>query len=234
LLERAASRIGLRAMEGPDVFYCVLSSAERELFPRTWRVDSRRVFFTPYHHTLRADELAQPAPDGYGVFAGGDSMRDYGPLIEAAQGVPADVTLATRDPSILRYPQLPPNVRAGPVPPGRFLEAMRAARVVVVPLIDGERSAGQQTYLNAMAMGKIVVATDTPGVRDYVTHGTTGLVVPPGDAVAMADALRWALEPANEAEAREMRARARDVVRDEFTPDRYVARVLGVVASVLE
>jgi len=230
-LERAASRAGLRALEGPAVFYCVLSSAESELFPRTWGVDPARVFFTAYHHTLRKDELAHTDP-GDGVFAGGDSMRDYRPLIDAARSVPADVTVATRDASLLRQ-GLPANVRAGPLPPERFLERMRAARVVVVPLIESERSAGQQTYLNAMAMGKIVIATDTPGVRDYIAHGETGLVVPPRDAAAMAEALRWAVDPANEPAARDMRARARDVVRTEFTPDRYVARVLRVVKSVL-
>ena len=38
-------------------------------------------------------------------------------------------------------------------------------------------------------MGKAIVATDTPAMRSYITHGVNGLLVKEGDADEMHDAL---------------------------------------------
>lgn len=223
-LDRWAGRALLRAIDTPRVTYCVLSSDELELFPRTWSVDPRRVVFTPFCLTFDDDELAAPTSEDGGVFAGGDSVRDYRPLLEVAPTLDAPVTIATR---VLAGVDAPEPVRVGPVPHAEFNRLLRAARVVVVPLAAGlERSAGQQTYLNAMAIGKLVVVTDSPGARDYVEHGVTGLVVPPDDAAALADALRWALRPGEEQRA--MRERAREVARSRFGVDAYFERLRAI------
>jgi len=50
--------------------------------------------------------------------------------------------------------------------------------------------AGPSVLVDAMALGRAVIATDTPGTRDYVDDGVTGWLVPPGDPDAMADAIR--------------------------------------------
>lgn len=47
--------------------------------------------------------------------------------------------------------------------------------------------------LEAMRAGVPVVATDVVGTRDAVVHGVTGVLVPPDDAAAVADATRWML-----------------------------------------
>lgn len=227
-LDRAARNIGLGAIESPRVVYCVLSSDERRLFPVTWRVDPARVVFTPFYYTINEEDLAAPTSEDGGVFAGGDSLRDYEPLLRASRSLQAPVTVATRLLDGRR--DLPVNVSAGRVAHTRFMELMRKASVVVVALArTSERSAGQQTYLNAMAFGKLVIVPDVIGVRDYISNGKTGLIVPPGDTEALAAALRWALDPSNRASVSEMAARAREDVRARFSPDLYVERILEVV-----
>ncbi|MEA2358044.1 MAG: hypothetical protein QOI62_1304 [Solirubrobacteraceae bacterium] len=234
-LDALANRAGVRAIDRGAVTYCVLSRTELELLPRVWGVSPARVAFTPYHYRLTAEDLREPCPPGTGVFAGGDSMRDYGPLIAAAAQVDVPVTITTVRPDVAGHRALPPNlVATGRVPHARFIDLLRGAAIVVVGLEPGiQRSAGQQTYLNAMALGKATVVTDSPGVRDYVEDGRTGLIVPPGDAQALAQALRWLKDPANRAEVDALRARARDVARTVFTPERYAASVLAVVQRAL-
>jgi glycosyltransferase involved in cell wall biosynthesis len=46
-----------------------------------------------------------------------------------------------------------------------------------------------RVLIEAMAMGKAVVATDAGGVPEIVRNGVTGILVPPGDPAAMATAL---------------------------------------------
>lgn len=228
-LDRLTTRLGLRALDGPHVAYCVLTRWERERFAATWGIDPERVFVTPYCHTLSDADLAAPTSTRGGVFAGGNSLRDYGPLVAAAGELDVPVTLATK---LLDGP-LPANVTAGPVPYERFFELLRNARAVVVPLADrDDRTAGQQTYLNAMALGKAVIVTDSPGVREYVEDGRTGIVVPPGDPAALARAMRWALDPANAAAVKQMTAAAAHTARTTFSPDRYAQALLAVAEKI--
>ncbi len=227
-LRRILGRAAVRALDGPQVVYGVLSTAELESFPATWGVARERVRFVPFLYTWTDDELGD-VPEGDGsVFAGGDSLRDYGPLIAAAARLDVPVTVATR------RTDLPPaaggDVRIGPLSEVDYRAAARRSSIVVVPIAPGlGRSAGQQTYLNAMAMGKLVVVTDTPGARDYVEDRQTGLVVPPGDADALQRTLAWATDPAHRDEVDAIRLRGRDDVLWRFGPEQHVAAILAIV-----
>ncbi len=72
---------------------------------------------------------------------------------------------------------------------------LRAADVLCAPSLGGE-SFGM-VLTEAFAHGTPVVASDIPGYRDVVRHDVDGLLVPRGDATALAEALRdLALDPA--------------------------------------
>jgi len=203
MVKRAVARL-----DGEHVTYCVLSEEERDLFADAFSIPRERVACTPFGHMLwsRADG---PTTDGGYVFAGGDSLRDYGTLIAALQGQEVPVRLATNR----RFDHLPSNVRAGAVPYDDYVELLAGARLVVVPLRTVRRSAGLITYLNAMALGKPVIVSDTPAVREYVEHERTGLVVPPEDVDALRGAIEWALDDRNRQEVEAMGKRARASVR---------------------
>jgi glycosyltransferase involved in cell wall biosynthesis len=150
-------------------------------------------------------------------------------LLEVAPGLPARVTIASA--SLERRSQ--GNLTVARVAHDEFNRLLRAAAVVVVPLARAERSAGQQTYLNAMALGKIVVVTDAPGVDDHIQDGVTGLVVPGGEPRALAEATSWALDPANAVKADAIRAAAREAAREQYSPDAYFQRIAEVAAGGL-
>ena len=63
------------------------------------------------------------------------------------------------------------------------------ARAHVFVLPTYYREGLPRTILEALAVGRAVVTTDMPGCRDAVSHGENGLLVPPRDAAALADAL---------------------------------------------
>ena len=132
------------------------------------------------------------------AFSAGYALRDYDLLLEAAPLISAPIWIGTH-PALLghRAAGMPSNVTVSHVPRGEFLERLRRASAVVVPLERRQdRSAGQTTYLTAMALGKIVVVTDSIGVSDHIEDGRTGFIVPPGDSRALAAAITAVLDPA--------------------------------------
>ena len=123
------------------------------------------------------------------------------------------------------------NVIAGPVSAARYDELLRGSDVVVVPMEAREdRSSGQGTMLAAMALGKPLVVNDAPGVRDYVTDGETGVVVPRSDPAALAAVLQRLMAD-DELRARMGTAAEREV-QQRFLRPHYVQRVLQLVDAL--
>jgi glycosyltransferase involved in cell wall biosynthesis len=77
--------------------------------------------------------------------------------------------------------------------------------------------------IEAMAAGRPVIATAVGGVRDVVSDGWTGLVVPPSSARALADAM---LRLASDRESRHrLGAAARREIASRFFPGRLVSEI---------
>ncbi len=232
-LTRLGRASAMRMIDRAVARYCVYTTAELEDFPRTWGVDPAKMAFTPYYYNLSDEELGQvPTSEGH-VFSGGDSLRDYETLLEAAAGLP-EVPFHVA--SARFRPDAPPrNAAVGRVPHERYIQLIRSASVVVVPMRAGVvRTAGLETFITAMAMGKLIIASDSPGVRDYVDAGRTGLIVPPGDAAALREAIAWSLDPATSGEAAAVAAAGRETARREFSPEAFIAKLLDVAEDALE
>ena len=205
----SVARLGVRALDGEHVTYCVFSEEERDLFTQTFSIPRERVVCVRFAHSLWS-RVDGPIGDGGYVFAGGDSLRDYETLAAAVGGLDVPVRIGTNNP----LGALPANVTGGPVTPHEYDELLANARVVVVPMRAAvRRGAGLITYLNAMALGKPTIVSDTPAAREYVEHERTGLLVAPEDPAALRGAIEWAFDPGNADEVREMGRRARESVR---------------------
>ena len=83
-----------------------------------------------------------------------------------------------------------------------------------------------------LASGLPVVATRVGGNPALVDDEVTGLLVPPGDAAALAKAIiRLADDPVL---AERLGTRAREVVRSHFSLDRMLSRVQALYERALE
>jgi glycosyltransferase involved in cell wall biosynthesis len=153
-------------------------------------VDHR--FFAP-RETAEDPEDAMDAEDAFILSVGRDQSRDHPLLIEAVRG--SGVRLRLVGPVAESLSAVPPEVETitslGHVAYRRLLA--RAA-VVAVPTTAPAYPSGQTVVLEAMAMGKPVVVTDSPAMREYVTPGVTGELVAPGDPGALARALQALLD----------------------------------------
>jgi phosphatidyl-myo-inositol alpha-mannosyltransferase len=110
--------------------------------------------------------------------------------------VPATLTLVGASPAEIASMLLDDRgVRAlGKVSEEQKLAELASAEVLCAPSLRGE-SFGM-VLTEAFAASTPVVASDIPGYRDVARNGVDGMLVPPGDALALAEALRaLALDP---------------------------------------
>jgi glycosyltransferase involved in cell wall biosynthesis len=104
-------------------------------------------------------------------------------------------------------------------------ELLCSATVAVVPSVWAE--AFGLTVVEAMAAGVPVVASAVGGIPELVDPDVTGILVPPGDAAALADALRRLIQDPALREQMGGKARAAAVARFSHT------RVANELAAVL-
>lgn len=163
-------------------------------------------------------------PTGDYVLAAGRELRDWTTLARAVEGLEMEVR-------VLGARGLKPGSSLRILPQvGRrqFLELAAGARALVVPLMETARAAGQLTVLDAMSVGRAVVATRAAGTEDYVTD-RRGILVPPGDP----DALRAALRRVYDIEiATTMGRAAFEAARGPLSLERFVASVDGEARSI--
>lgn len=206
----------------------VQSSYEVAAHARELGVPPAKFVFVPYHATLY--DTPYTVTDGDYVFAGGDSDRDYRSLLEAARALPSPVRIAALRREHFSGLEIPKNVEIFAASHQEFVSQMAGAAAVVVPMKGGLLHAGgQQTWLNAMTMGKPVVVAHG-AAHEYIEDHVTGSLVRPGDSAAMARAL---LELLRDRElARRIGEQAKQASAA-FTPEKFFERVFGVVDESL-
>ena len=229
----------LRFVESHIDRFCMMSSSQREfaleklhvprkkIVPLRWFVDQR--FWRP----MEAVEDI--------ISSSGREFRDYATLVEALRGtlischIAAKVTPGKKDEWIAdlrREGALPPNVRLGINETlSEVRQVLARSRFVVVPLFPCDQDVGSTVILEAMAMGKPVIVSRIEGQRDIVQHDVTGIYVPPGDPIALREAI---LSLWNDPQrVVEMGKRAREYVEQYHTFDAWVDKVKHIVEEVI-
>lgn len=106
-------------------------------------------------------------------------------------------------------------------------DAYARARFVVLPLNAVDAAAGVMCISEAMAMGKAIITTNSPGIRDYVKPAVSGLVVPIADARALAEAIDELMS--DPTRCAEIGVHNRDWAVRAMSIERYVDRVCGLL-----
>jgi glycosyltransferase involved in cell wall biosynthesis len=109
------------------------------------------------------------------------------------------------------------------------LEVMRLLNVVVHASITPEPFG--RVIVEAMALKKPIIATKAGGPEEIIRHGETGLLVPPGDVEALADAILLVMT--DKTLATKLGETGFRSAMEKFSIDRHVEAVQNVYLSVL-
>ena len=112
----------------------------------------------------------------------------------------------------------------------QLTRAYREAQVIIFPSLVEEPFG--RVGIEAMAVGRPVVAFDVGGVREWLTHGETGFLVPRGDVKKMAEFTGLLLE--NPDLANRLGSTARERALSSFDRERMVSRWEQVLKETIE
>jgi len=108
----------------------------------------------------------------------------------------------------------------------------RVADIFVLPCVvaaDGSRDITPNALIEAMAMQLPVVSTAVGGVPEIVEHGVSGLVVPPGNVAAFADAIAALIRDPDRAALMGVAARRR--VEEKFDIAKNIQRYVELFSD---
>ncbi len=226
-LDRELRRMYLRLIFQAAWRVVTYTRRQAEVFARTFELPGETFEVIYYYHTLFDTKLR--STQGQYIFSGGDYTRDYKLLIEAVRPLPYPVVIAALHRDYFDGIPIPKHVQIITVSHNEFLNLIAGAGLVVLPLqAELLHSGGQQTFLNAMSLGKAVVVADELGADEYISDGVTGIVLKPGDTGALREAIQTLMQ--NPERARAM-GEAAKVAADQFTPRRFFDAVLEMARA---
>ena len=230
-----------------DKFF-VYATRQKEFIEDRWDVPAERVIFTPFmvdaefFHPDRApgDSAIVPAlrrNDSPVICSVGLEFRDYPTLLAAVEDLDVQVVIAAASPWSKREDstagqEIPGNVTVSRFTQYELRDVYAESAFVVMPLYENEFQAGVTTLLEAMAMQKAVICSQTAGQTDVISNNEDGLYVPPEDADALRQAIVSLLDRPEEAERMGQNGRKR--IEEYMSLACYVKRLNTHVQGALE
>jgi glycosyltransferase involved in cell wall biosynthesis len=196
-------------------------------------LDENRIYHLPLF--LPRENFWEGEQDqGYMLFLGRlEAIKGLDILIEAARrvkDVPLLIAGSINEPLASQLPEiLPENARYVGLKHGQELaDLTHNALAIVLPSICYENQ--PFSILEAFASGKPVISSELGGMMELVAHRERGLLVKPGDSVALADAMHWAVT--NRILIKDMGRNARQYALENHSPEKHYQSLIDIYSRV--
>jgi glycosyltransferase involved in cell wall biosynthesis len=175
------------------------------------------------------ESALRPEEGSYVAFVGRVSAeKGIATLLEAGRLCRLPLRIAGQMDGTIRPKAIPDNVKfVGHLPRAEIAGFLGGARYVVVPSICAE--VASLSALEAMAAGLPVIASRIGGLPESVPEAA-GVLVPPGDPVALADAMTELWHDAQRLRA--MGAAGREHVRLHHSEEAYYRQLIVIYSSL--
>lgn len=108
-----------------------------------------------------------------------------------------------------------------------FMKKTAECKITALPIVPNlKRSVGDQTILNAMFYGKIVIATDSIGPRNYIINGVNGFLVRESDPKSWIEIINLVLQM-DKYEIEKITSNALYTAKEVFSEKNRLIRILN-------
>lgn len=236
LLQRLVFRLGRRLIAEVQPH----SPEEIEQYHRDFGIPEHLIRPLPWSTSLTGYDIVRRTPREDIVVTGGNSYRDYPTLLAAAARFtwPLEIGLPKGSPERRRVKSLVRRHGNSRLVSDwtyhQYWERIANAQVFAMAITPGlTRCTADQTMLNAMSLGAIVVATDSVSSRLYIRHGINGFLVPESSVDAWVDAVN-AIRELPDGDRRRISQQAEHDATTLFGEEARLRRTLLRAASHIE
>jgi glycosyltransferase involved in cell wall biosynthesis len=173
-------------LDSKKIHYVLFSNFEKPLYSKSFNMDEKRIFYVPYGDLSEkgipeagmstASEIKNEGPF---YFSGGGSNRDYLALIETFKSLSLKLVIAcSKFNHEVNEKIIPSNIKVLRDIPSEIFDAyVRLSKACIIPIKYDTGAAGQSCLLRYMKYGKIIIATETGIIREYIEDGISGVLV---------------------------------------------------------
>jgi glycosyltransferase involved in cell wall biosynthesis len=173
-------------LDSRRIQYVLFSNFEKKLYRESLSLSESRLFYVQYgdlsHQMIHPDAevtLMKEIDEEEFFFSGGYSNRDYLSLIETFKTLPYKLVIVCSALNTeIDESAIPPNIKVLRELPSDLFDAyVKASKACIIPIAHDTGAAGQSCLLRYMKYRKIIIATDTGIIREYITDGFSGILV---------------------------------------------------------
>lgn len=207
-------------------------------FLKSLGLPDEKNFHLPYgidYDFFQREGRVEKRAERYILSSGRDIARDYKTLIEAVEGLPVKLIIATLPRNLNGVTKWPSNVTVEKFNQEQLASLMKGAEFIVIPTIPestlvGSDCSGQYALLRSMTCGRAVITTERTTLAEYFTSGVHGLTVKPQSVSALREAIMtlWN-DPARSAE---MGRAGQKKIKTEFTMEIFSKKLADIFKEV--
>jgi glycosyltransferase involved in cell wall biosynthesis len=211
--------------------FVVHTRRECEIYSQWLGLPRERFEFIPYQ-SAEIPILYEENTTAPFVASIGSAHRDFPTFFAAIEKLKIPAIVASGKVALTGL-DIPPSVSTPfDIHKKDCLRLAQEARINVIPMRKDDlvTAAGQVTIVEAMRMGRAIIASRCNGAEDYIIHGETGLLVEPGSLIDLSYAIEllW-----NDAELRNRLGLAARAYATEHFSDEASGRAMGKILNQL-
>ncbi|MCS6815313.1 MAG: glycosyltransferase family 4 protein [Cyanobacteria bacterium] len=213
-------------------YFVVHSRREIDIYHQWLGIEREKFIFVPYQvpeiPIISSEETEHPF-----IAALGSAHRDFSTLFQAVERTQTPTVVISGQRALAGL-SIPSNVTTlFEIARQECLKLAQQACINVIPLRTDPKitAAGQVTLVEAMRMGRAIIASNCNGVEDYIQHGETGWLVEPNSVDALAEAINtlW-----HDKELRQHLGQSAQSYAAQYCSDEAAGRELGLLLDRVE
>lgn len=191
----------------PDKFpfkIVVFSKPEIELYEKEFGLAAEHFVYVPYGEWNKDKKFLSTCDEGY-FFSGGYANRDFVTLAKLFQDKPWKLVIAAsrQNTDFVRYVNetaVSDNIKIyWDIPAEQFNEFLRKAHAVIMIMKYNTGASGQIVILTALEYRKLVIASYTDVIDEYIRDGETGIILKDKSIDSLTEIMEALSDPQREA-----------------------------------
>jgi len=225
-------KIIFRIVAGNKRLYIAVNSIEeKKYYSSFYKMHESQIVVIPdcYDLEQRKDKIKEFSKGNGSIFCGGASFRDWNTMFSVATLLPEmKFVCIARKESFSFTNEIPKNVSMFFDTTSDFFSLkIKQSSIVIMPVTQNV-ACGLLVIIQSALYHKPIIATNTPGIRNYIQNNKDGLLVEMANSKLLAESIIRLYE---DIEMQQLLSDNLNEKIEKFSPERYIDQLLSFISE---